>query len=155
MTTFAIYETSTGTLVSVGSVVANPLPANLSALELTNTQAVGLRSGLFRWDPPTRSLIAVPPDVRPANEVTLRDKAAAAMAGNDTAIAQAATARTNVTTNVLNAATGNVAAAGTQLDVLANVINGMIDQQVRTMNQLTAIEKLLLGGDHLLDTAGT
>jgi hypothetical protein len=55
-----IYDTATGQGVSLGTVIANPLPANLSAFVLTDAEATGLLSNVLAWDPATLSLIPTP-----------------------------------------------------------------------------------------------
>lgn len=50
---FAIYNTS-GALVSIGTVIADPLPVGLTAIKLSPDDARRLRSGEYRWNPTTR-----------------------------------------------------------------------------------------------------
>lgn len=77
MTTYAITAVD-GSLVSVGTVVANPLPAGLTARELTPTDVAGLSTGARRWDPATLTTVPTPgwvdPAILDANETTLRDR---------------------------------------------------------------------------------
>lgn len=54
MTWFAVYETSTGALVSVGTVVADPLPAGLSSVSLGLTRPSGV------WNPATHAFDPAP-----------------------------------------------------------------------------------------------
>jgi len=56
-----LYNTTTGQSVSIGTVIADPLPAGLTALPLTDEQGEGLQNGSFIWDAATRSLIPTPP----------------------------------------------------------------------------------------------
>ena len=60
MTVYAVHTNDTGTLVSVGTVIATPLPANLTALALTDGDATRLRTGAGIWDAATRSVIDNP-----------------------------------------------------------------------------------------------
>jgi hypothetical protein len=87
VTTFAVYTTATGNLVSIGSTVANPLPAGLTALALTDPEALSLANGTGRWDPATRTVVPVVPTVQEVNRASLLVKAANAMAANDTFLA--------------------------------------------------------------------
>ena len=56
---FAVYRTDTGELVSIGSTVANPLPAGLTALDLGADDR--LLTGFGYWDPATRTVKDVVP----------------------------------------------------------------------------------------------
>jgi len=55
-----IYDTATGQGVSIGTVIANPLPANLTALELSEEQSTAILSGALVWDADSLSLIPTP-----------------------------------------------------------------------------------------------
>lgn len=55
-----VYDTATGQGVSLGTVLANPLPANLTALELSEQQSTAILSGAMVWDAATLSLIPTP-----------------------------------------------------------------------------------------------
>jgi hypothetical protein len=55
-----VYETATGQAVSLGTVLANPLPAHLSAITLTEEESTHLLDGTLVWDPSTLSLIPAP-----------------------------------------------------------------------------------------------
>ena len=59
MSTFALYETSTGRLVSVGSTAASPVPAGMTLLDLGADDR--LLTGFGYWDPATRSVLDVVP----------------------------------------------------------------------------------------------
>jgi hypothetical protein len=59
MTTYAVYRTSTGDLVSVGSVVADPLPDDLTALALSDFDADLLTHGGV-WEAETLKVVAAP-----------------------------------------------------------------------------------------------
>lgn len=56
-----LYNTATGQSVSIGTVIADPLPEGITALPLTDAQGEGLQNGSFIWDAATRSLILTPP----------------------------------------------------------------------------------------------
>jgi hypothetical protein len=63
-----LYNTATGQSVSIGTVIADPLPAGITALPLTDEQGEGLQNGSLIWDAATRSLIPTPPPVFTAEE---------------------------------------------------------------------------------------
>jgi hypothetical protein len=63
-----LYNTTTGESVSIGTVIADPLPAGITALPLTDAQGEGLQNGTLVWDAVTRSLIATPPPAVTAAE---------------------------------------------------------------------------------------
>jgi len=56
-----LYNTATGQSVSIGTVIADPLPAGITALPLTDAEGEGLQNGSLQWDAATRSLIVTPP----------------------------------------------------------------------------------------------
>jgi hypothetical protein len=56
-----LYNTATGQSVSIGTVIADPLPEGITALPLTDEQGEGLQNGSLKWDEETRSLIPTPP----------------------------------------------------------------------------------------------
>jgi len=56
-----LYNTTTGQSVSIGTVIADPLPAGITALPLTDAQGEGLQNGTLIWDAATRTLIPTPP----------------------------------------------------------------------------------------------
>jgi hypothetical protein len=56
-----LYNTTTGQSVSIGTVIADPLPAGITALPLTDKQGEGLQNGSLIWDAATRTLIPTPP----------------------------------------------------------------------------------------------
>ena len=58
MSYFAIHEIATGRLKSMGSVIADPLPAGLTAVDIVNPP---LDSEM--WDEATKTFIARPPKV--------------------------------------------------------------------------------------------
>jgi hypothetical protein len=63
-----LYNTTTGQSVSIGTVIADPLPAGITALPLTDEQGEGLQNGSLIWDAANRSLIATPPPTVTAEE---------------------------------------------------------------------------------------
>jgi hypothetical protein len=63
-----LYNTATGASVSIGTVIADPLPASITALPLTDEQGESLQNGSLIWDAATRSLIATPPPKQTAEE---------------------------------------------------------------------------------------
>jgi hypothetical protein len=63
-----LYNTTTGQSVSIGTVIADPLPEGITALPLTDEQGEGLQNGSLIWDAATRSLIATPPPSVTAEE---------------------------------------------------------------------------------------
>ena len=56
-----LYNTTTGQSVSIGTVIADPLPEGITALPLTDEQGEGLQNGSLIWDAATRTLIPTPP----------------------------------------------------------------------------------------------
>jgi hypothetical protein len=56
-----LYNTESGKSVSIGTVIADPLPEHLTALPLTDEQGEGLQNGLLKWDEETRTLVPTPP----------------------------------------------------------------------------------------------
>jgi hypothetical protein len=56
-----LYNTATGASVSIGTVIADPLPAGITALPLSDEQGEGLQNGSLKWDEATRSLVPTPP----------------------------------------------------------------------------------------------
>jgi len=56
-----LYNAVTGQSVSIGTVIADPLPEGITALPLTDEQGEGLQNGSLIWDAATRTLIATPP----------------------------------------------------------------------------------------------
>jgi hypothetical protein len=56
-----LYNTNTGKAVSIGTVLADPIPEELTSLPLTDEEGDGLTQGLYKWDENQRVLIAVEP----------------------------------------------------------------------------------------------
>jgi hypothetical protein len=63
-----LYNTTTGQSVSIGTVIADPLPAGITALPLTDAEGEGMQNGTLIWDAATRSLIQTPPPAVTAEE---------------------------------------------------------------------------------------
>ena len=63
-----LYNTTTGASVSIGTVIADPLPAGITALPLSDEQGEGQQNGTLKWDEATRTLIATPPPAVTAEE---------------------------------------------------------------------------------------
>jgi hypothetical protein len=63
-----LYNTTTGQSVSIGTVIADPLPEGITALPLTDEQGAGLQNGTLIWDASSRTLIPTPPPSVTAEE---------------------------------------------------------------------------------------
>jgi hypothetical protein len=63
-----LYNTTTGESVSIGTVIADPLPAGITALPLTDAEGEGMQNGTLIWDAATRTLIHTPPPAVTAAE---------------------------------------------------------------------------------------
>jgi hypothetical protein len=63
-----LYNTESGQSVSIGTVIADPLPEGITALPLTDEQGEGLQNGSLIWDAATRTLIPTPPPSVTAEE---------------------------------------------------------------------------------------
>ena len=63
-----LYNTTTGQSVSIGTVIADPLPAGITALPLTDAEGEGLQNGSLVWDADSRTLIPTPPPAVTAAE---------------------------------------------------------------------------------------
>jgi hypothetical protein len=119
---YAVYRTTTGALISVGSIVADPLPAGLTALDLGNDDR--LITGYGYWDPVTKTVKAVVPspvDIA-ANDRTLRDKAATGLTTNTTYLALGSP------TNAQNLA---------QIRALTRQMNGVIRLTLGTLDDVS------------------
>jgi hypothetical protein len=60
MKNWHILYNTTGASVSIGTVIADPLPAGITAIPLTDEQGEGLHNGSLKWDEETRTLVATP-----------------------------------------------------------------------------------------------
>jgi len=63
-----LYNSTTGESVSIGTVIADPLPEGITALPLTDAEGEGLQNGSLIWDAATRTLIPTPPPAMLAEE---------------------------------------------------------------------------------------
>ncbi len=63
-----LYNTTTGESVSIGTVIADPLPAGITALPLSDAEGEGLQNGSLIWDAATRTLIPTPAPAVTAEE---------------------------------------------------------------------------------------
>jgi hypothetical protein len=63
-----LYNITTGQSVSIGTVIADPLPEGITALPLTDAEGEGLQNGTLIWDAATRTLIPTPPPAVTAEE---------------------------------------------------------------------------------------
>ena len=63
-----LYNTTTGQSVSIGTVIADPLPEGITALPLTDAEGEGMQNGSLIWDAATRTLIPTPPPTQTAEE---------------------------------------------------------------------------------------
>jgi hypothetical protein len=63
-----LYNTTTGQSVSIGTVIADPLPSGITALPLTDAEGEGMQNGTLIWDAASRTLIATPPPAVTAEE---------------------------------------------------------------------------------------
>ena len=63
-----LYNTTTGESVSIGTVIADPLPAGITALPLTDAEGEGMQNGSVIWDAASRTLIPTPPPAVTAEE---------------------------------------------------------------------------------------
>lgn len=88
--TYLIHDAD-GRPVSIGTVIADPLPDGLTAVPLDADDQAGLRAGSRRWDAATRTVTKTPgwlnPDVVEANSATIRQQAETALAANRTFLA--------------------------------------------------------------------
>lgn len=139
----AVYQNTTGQLVSVGTVVADPLPAGLTSVALSAPDEAGLANGSRMWDPATRTVVATPGWVDPA---IAEGNRATVEAGLVTFIDGAATAIANMqaipnTTNPIQAAAqatfSNLAGAQTAVRALQTQVKSLCD----VIEQLAATEE--------------
>ena len=153
-----IYTTATGEAVSIGSVVANPLPAGLTEFPLTAGEFAGLTDGTLIWDVGTLAVIAnpqVPIDIlHAANTTDLEDKAVAAVASNIVTIGQIPIALADMQA-IIDGSASNTPQINAALDQIATTMQQVLNRYEGTLRQLVAIERLLIAGDLLDDTAGS
>jgi hypothetical protein len=145
----AVYRNDNGQLVSVGTVVADPLPAGLSQVTLSAQDEAGLANGSRMWDPATRTVVPNPAWVDPAIAETNRT---ALESGLGTYIDGAATALANMaavptTTDPIQAAAQptvtSVAQAQTAIRTLQTQLKAVCD----VVEQLATTE-----GNHIRKT---
>lgn len=58
-THYVVYDASTGEAVSIGSVLANPLPDGLTTYELSAEEAELIYSGQIMWDSTTLQVVPI------------------------------------------------------------------------------------------------
>jgi hypothetical protein len=63
-----LYNTTTGESVSIGTVIADPLPEGITALPLADAEGEGMQNGSLIWDAASRTLIPTPPPTQTAEE---------------------------------------------------------------------------------------
>lgn len=63
---FAVCDEATGNCVSIGSVVADPLPTGLVAILLSDIDAAAINAGRAYWNAATRSVVMRPPEEWPS-----------------------------------------------------------------------------------------
>lgn len=79
MTAYAVHQVSNGQLVSVGTVIADPLPAGLAAIVLSQTDGQSLRDGTGAWDAVTLTVIPLPLDQDIVNQSAIETNLATDM----------------------------------------------------------------------------
>ena len=68
MTTYAVHD-ETGGLLSIGTVLADPLPDGLTAVALSDDDAAVLATQGGSWDPSTLAVVFVAPEPPPPDPV--------------------------------------------------------------------------------------
>ena len=63
MSWYMVHDANTGREVSLGTVVADPLPQGLASAVLSEADASAIREGRATWDAETRSVVTLPPVV--------------------------------------------------------------------------------------------
>lgn len=58
-----VYDAATGREVSLGTVVADPLPQGLASVALSDADASAIREGRAAWDAEARGVVMLPPVV--------------------------------------------------------------------------------------------
>lgn len=126
-----VYDIATGNAVSIGTVVADPLPTGLGVVNLTRSEFDGLRAGTLAWDPATLTLVAVPPDPAVVVEADLNDKLRQHIDANKAAL------------------------AATPATTTAPRLRDLEQQVARLTRQNNALIRLVMRGDLLDDNEGT
>ena len=72
MTAYLLHD-ETGRAVSVGTVVADPLPAGLTSVPLTDAEYAGIQAGALVWDVVTRATVAALVPAAPTVDPTQLD----------------------------------------------------------------------------------
>lgn len=106
--------------VSIGSVIANPLPAGLTAIALTRAQFDGLRDGSLRYE--VGQFVIVPPDPQVVVEADLTDKLRARLDAAKADIAEIVGDGTTVGT--IDQANADIAAAQAAIAAAQAIIDG-------------------------------
>lgn len=60
---YMVHDAATGREVSLGTVVADPLPQGLASVVLSDADADAIREGRAAWDAATRGVVTLPPVV--------------------------------------------------------------------------------------------
>lgn len=114
MAWFIVHRADTGEAVSVGQIVADPLPAGLVSVPITDTEGQGIINGTKRWEAATRTVVDVPRPLTDQERDALLAKADPALAANAAFLDD---------TNVTNAE------AVTQLKAVTRQVNALIRLQ--------------------------
>jgi hypothetical protein len=65
VTTYLLHN-GNGRAVSIGTVLADPMPDGLTVVPLSADDAALVRTGKGRWDEQARAVVPVPPELWPA-----------------------------------------------------------------------------------------
>ena len=114
MAWFVLYRDSNGEAVSIGSVVANPLPNGILSKQITDEEGTGITNGTKRWDSGTLTVVDVGPNIPDQIREDLLAKAEAALASNQ---------------NFLDDSSVSNAEAVNQLKALTRQVNALIRLQ--------------------------
>lgn len=60
---YMVYDAATGREVSLGTVIADPLPHGLASVVLSDADAAAIRDGRAAWDSETLGVVMLPPVV--------------------------------------------------------------------------------------------
>jgi hypothetical protein len=114
MAWFVLYRDSNGEAVSIGSVVANPLPAGVLSKQITDAEGAGLTNGTKRWNAVTLTVVDVDPVISDQIREDLLTKAENALASNQ---------------NFLDDSNVTTAEAVAQVKALTRQVNALIRLQ--------------------------